>query len=625
MCGIAGILDAALEPRVLRAALARMQQAMVHRGPDEGGMVVLPGEQGGLAVRRLSIVDLESGSQPLANEDGTVHAVVNGEIYNHRVLRDELNSQGHRFRSSTDAEVVVHLYEEHGTGCLDRLHGMFGLAVFDSRNRRLLLARDGPGMKPLYFARTGSGFLFASEVKALFASGLVKPDPHPAAMDAFLDLGYIPTPLSAYRNVEKLCGGQYLVLEPVGMRRGAFWEYRYNNDGPPVSDAEYVEELELLLSNAVRSHLAADVSVGSVLSGGWDSSLVTTFAARCAGTCLKTYSVVFPEDPLEDESRFSRSVAEHLGTDHYEIEYRSSMLPQLLPTVVRHLEEPCALPGSVVFLLSSLAAQHEKTVVSGDGADELFAGYGWLLPKYPHLVRKLVPKAPFRYAASRAMHPRLVRSLGFLGAEDERMADIQWLRTLSPVHKHQLVKPEYHVHAPETGLVSPQLVASCQDALQRRLGSEFTGRLQDGILFMTDKMSMAHSLEVRMPFLDRSVVDFALRLPSRLKTDRNRPKIILSELARRHLPAEVAARAKKPFRVPVRDWTRPPMEKYAREILLDNARDGPFDATYLERNLPAWLRSGTKYWTHVARLLILQIWWNTFVGATEFPEKPSRN
>ncbi len=346
VCGIAGIVNTGLAPQDIQAALARMQQAMLHRGPDQGGMRVFAGQGAGkgagLCARRLSIIDLEHGSQPMANEDDTVFAVLNGEIYNHGALRRMLLSCGHRFRGCSDTEAILHLYEHAGIDCLDQLHGMFALAIYDVRRQRLLLARDGAGMKPLYFARTQRGFLFASEAKALFATGLIEPEPDPSAIDAYLATGFVPAGMSAFRGVEKLRPGQYLTIDPAREQFGEFWQLRYRVPDPAQSDAGYAEELNTLLAAAVHSHLAADVPVGAYLSGGWDSSLTATLAAQAIERKLETFSVVFPDDPDADESRFSRRMAEYLGSDHHEIEYRSAMLPDLLPKVALHLEEPCS-------------------------------------------------------------------------------------------------------------------------------------------------------------------------------------------------------------------------------------------------------------------------------------------
>jgi asparagine synthase (glutamine-hydrolysing) len=626
MCGIAGIFNADLSPEEIQSALARMEKSLFHRGPDEGGTVVLSQPPGGLTVRRLSIVDLQHGSQPVPNEDSTVFTLLNGEIYNHRAMRETLLARGHRFRGDSDTEVIVHLYEEYGVECLDHLHGMFAIAIYDTRQRRLLLARDGPGMKPLYFAQTQCGFLFASDAKALFASGLVEPEPNPAAIDTYLALGFVPAPLSAFLGLERLGAGQYLAADSTGVKRGHFWEPHYRQPEPNRTDEDYSAELDTLLSNAVRSHLAADVPVGAFLSGGWDSSLTATLAARTVGRALKTFSIVFPDDPSADESRFSRLMAKQLGTDHREIEFRSSLMPDLIPKISHHSEEPCGnVPAGAVYVLTSLAGGQLKTVLSGEGADELFGGYEQYRVTLPYVLRNFIPRAPARWAAKRCSHIRVRRGLRFLGANDGRTADAEWARMFTPEDKRQILNPRFQALDPdqspdlEPALIAPGILASCQDTLQRRLSFEFGGRLGNGILLVSDKMAMAHSLEVRMPFLDRSVVEFALRLPSRLKIHGGQEKVILRTLAQRHLPPEIAARRKKGLAYPDGFWTRPPCDKYVREILLDSAsEDGPLNPRYLRRNIPLWLRGqGAGAGPQISRLVFLQGWWNEFFGSNK--------
>jgi len=498
---------------------------------------------------------------------------------------------------------------------LDRLDGMFALAILDTRAGRLLLARDGPGMKPLYLAETRHGFLFASEAKALFASGLATPAPDPAAMDTYLAAGFVPAPMSMFRGARKLQAGRYVVAERGRLREGTFWRLRYREGAAPRTDAEYGEELEELLGRAVRSHLAADVPVGAFLSGGWDSSLTTTLAAGMAGARLKTFSIVFPEDPGMDESRFSRLMANRLGTDHSEIEYRTSQLPEILPRLIRHLEEPCTTaPAGVVYQLASLAARHVKTVISGEGADELFGGYEWVRLESPYLIRKTMPRWVFRQLAPWCPHRRLRKLMRILGTEEDRMADAEWRRFLLPRVKRALLKPEFQNGGPdlEPVLVHDEVLASCSDSLQRRLAVDFTGRLADGILFLSDKVSMAHSLEVRMPFLDRAVVDFALGLPSRLKVRRGREKRVLAEIARRRLPKEIAERRKHGLGYPRGAWKNKAVIGFARQVLLDS-KGSPFRRASIEKILATWpTHSGNAH--NLNTLVFLQSWWNEFIS-----------
>lgn len=590
-----------------------MNAAQWHRGPDEEGSVVVPELGAGLASRRLSIVDLEHGRQPMANEDSRIHVVLNGEIYNHAALRQELMARGHRFRSRSDTEVVVHLYEELGCECLKRLEGMFALAVLDLDRQALLLARDRVGMKHLYYAGTPAGLIFASEAKALFAAGLAAATPNLRAIDTYLAVGYVPSPMTAFRGVERLMPGEYLLAGPGATRKDFFWRLAYRNEPARRNDEAYVDELDRLLASAVKTHLAADVPVGAFLSGGWDSSLTATYAARAVGTRLKTFSIVFPDSPKMDESRYSRLMARTLGTDHHEIEFRNADLPAMLGSVCRHLDEPVsAAPAGVLYRLASLAAVHVKTTISGEGADELFGGYEWLRLESPYLLRRVLPKWVCRRAALGCPHRRLRRALRVLGAEEDRSADVEWRRSGTPEDKRRMLQREYWVDGPDVApvLVPDDILSTCSDRVQRCLAFEIRGRLADGILFMTDKAAMAHSLEVRMPFLDQAVVDFALRLPSRLKMHRGREKIVVRKLAERHLPAGIAARRKHGLGYPPRIWLKEPLRGFARGLLLDSASRSPFRREYLEYALdPARPRLGDET---MRRLVFLQLWWNEF-------------
>jgi len=615
MCGIAGIVNGRLPAEDLAAALHRMRECLLHRGPDEGRSVVLPELRAGLASRRLSIVDLPTGGQPLANEDGSIHVAFNGEIYNHVSLRKDLEKKGHVFRSRCDTEVIVHLYEELGVDCLPRLHGMFGLAVLDSRSRRLLLARDGPGMKPVYYARSPLGFLFASEAKALFASGLIEPEVDLEAIHTYLTVGFFPAPRCAFRGVRKLRAGHYLLLEEDEPRPGAFWRLRYDTSAPARPEREYADELESLLRDAVRTHLAADVPVGALISGGWDSSLVTSMAAEQAGSRLKTFSIVFPDDPQVDESRHARLVSEWLGTDHHEIEFRSSEIPELLPKVTRHLEEPCsAAPATVSHQLFSLAAGHVKTVLSGEGADEIFGGYRWIRSRKRRPMLGAAQRPFLRLLSRWIDHPRRRRDLLLRSSSNAVEADAEWLRGFTKAEKKRLLDPHDEAVDPDLGpvLLNPKTLASCRDVLERRLALDFTGRLPDAILFEGDKMSMAHSLEVRMPFLDRKLVDFALRLPSHMKVRDRQQKYVLSLLTRR-LPSDIRRRKKQGLSYPDRRFASQPLAGFAREFLLDGASGGGLlNRRYLETRLERWLNPRYAEYRRIVMLLFLQSWWNEF-------------
>jgi asparagine synthase (glutamine-hydrolysing) len=617
MCGIAGVFHSNVGAEELAALLGRMADSMVHRGPDDFGFSTVPHLGAGVACRRLSIVDLATGRQPILNEDGDIAVVLNGEIYNHRDLRVRLEGRGHRFRSAADTEVIVHLYEEEGVDCLGRLNGMFGLAVLDARERRLLLARDPSGMKSLYWTRVSGGLLFASEVKALAASGLVGLEPDWDGLDTLLAIGYAPAPGSCFRNIRKLPAGEYLVAQNGTVTGGTYWRLRFRNAQRPRSDEEHADELESRLRAAVRSHLDADVTVGAFVSGGWDSSLVATFAAEATPRPLKTFSIVFPEDPGLDESRFSRQLAARLGSDHRETEFRAADAPALLAKAVWHLEEPCtAAPVLVNYQLAAIAAREVKAVVSGEGSDELFAGYLWLRSDWYYPLRRVVPRAVARSLQRLFTDQRLFRVLGILGAEDEVSADLEWFRGFSPARKELLLATDRRASRSDTASARPHAdtLATCVNRLQRRLSLDFTRRLANGILLIQDKTSMAHSLELRMPFLDRSVIDFAEGLPSDLKIRNGREKYVLSLLARRRLPPEIAQRRKLGLRYPERILLAPPMRSFARDLLLGSAKPGGlFRKDRLESEFDRIFRPPGEQSRQGWLLLYLQSWWNQFI------------
>ncbi|MBK9165996.1 MAG: asparagine synthase (glutamine-hydrolyzing) [Bryobacterales bacterium] len=613
MCGIAGFFGADHAPAQIEDALERMASAMIHRGPDEGSVCVWPEIGGGVSVRRLSIVDIPGGAQPAETEDGQVVAALNGEIYNHAALRRQLQSLGHRFRSRGDTEVIGHLYEEYGDAFLHHLRGMFALAVFDLRNRRLVLARDGAGLKHLYIAATSAGLAFASEAKALFAARVVDPRPSLEALDACLAISHIPAPLTAFEGISRLRAGEFLIATDRGIERDRFWRLAFARPERARTAPELEEELDSALQAAVRSHLAADVPVGALLSGGWDSSLVATYANEAAPG-LKTFSIIFPDHPGTDEGRYSRLMARNLGSAHEEIEFRAAMLPECLPRVIRHLEEPAVnVPSGVGYWLFNLASRHVKAVVGGEGADELFGGYKWFSRSLPYRLRPFVPRALARSLAGRIPGQRAEQVLRFLAADDPRLADAEWHRRLTPNWKKQYLKPEFYRGAPdlEPSLIPDSFAATCTDLLQRRLAYDLNGRLPESILFTIDKLSMAHSLEVRAPFLDRSVMDFAARLPSPWKNDGRQAKVILGRLARRYLPPGIAARRKVGLSYPPDPWSKPPMAAFVREVLLDSGHRGPFQRASVER----LLQSKQDQWKErtVRALVLVQLWWLEFI------------
>jgi len=543
-----------------------MSATLVHRGPDSDGAHV--DGPVGIACRRLSIIDIEGGDQPIANEDGTVHVVQNGEIYNYLELRAELASCGHRFATRCDTEVLVHLYEELGPAFAERLRGMFAIAIWDAGRRRLVLARDRYGIKPLYYRDTSGGLEFASELRAL-PRGEIDPD----AVEAFLAFNSVPAPYSIFRETRKLPPGHVLVWED-----GAVTIERYSRPAPEAAsdvrndDAEELaEELRARLRDSVRAHLIADVPVGVLLSGGVDSSLLAALAAQESGEAVHTFSIGFEERSF-DELDDARSVAERYGTVHEELVVRPDAA-LLLPTLAETFDEPFADSSALpTYLVSELASQHVKVALSGEGADELFGGYytyaadllamrvGGLAPLARPLVERLptsTRKASLDYKAK-----RFVRGAG-----------------LPPLERHHAWK---EIFAPDaraelTGHRSAfDPVGLLRERFQETEGADLLARLQDvdvgtylvdDLLVKTDRASMAHSLEARVPYLDPLVTSLAFALPTKLKVRGLRKKLLLRKAAAPLLPRRIVYGRKRGFSIPAAAWLRGDLEPFARDVL----------------------------------------------------------
>jgi len=622
MCGIAGIYRYKGGIDALRQRLGVMNRAMIHRGPDEEGLHIEPDMRSGIAVRRLSIVDPEHGSQPLYNEDRSVAVVCNGEIYNHRSLRRELEQKGHHFRGHSDCEVLAHLYEEEGLDFLKRLNGMFALAILDSRRQSLLLARDPVGMKHLYWGQTPDGIVFASEVRSLFAAGLVTPRPDWEALGNFFSIGWVPSPRTAFQGLRRLQPGSYVQLGADGVKQGRYWIPRYQEPEKNRSAQDYSDELKKLLDKAVGTHLDADVPAGLFLSGGWDSSLVSLYASRRSAEPLNSYSLVFPDDPDSDESGFSRQVAQQIGSRSHEIEVYDVDVRNSLQQTSLALEEPIVTaPTQLGFILSQAAGRDLKLVLGGEGSDELFAGYSRFGNNLLNRVRRALPHQLFPASVPFQLSSRWDRVLRVLAARNDEMAHLELLSKSYPKRIASFLRPDIPFTAcptPEAIGIADETRDSFRDTLDMQLSLEMTGRLADGMLLAADKTSMAHSLELRLPFLDMEVVEFAYRLPSRFKVRNGQMKAVLSSLAS-ELPADIANRPKQGLQVPHRIFCSRTMREFYAEVILETSLStGLFDHQRLE----PWIRKMTANPNqHTRRLWAFChfcLWWNNFMeGATE--------
>ena len=571
MCGICGLvsLDGATAPDP--AVLAAMNETLLHRGPDSDGSVI--DGPCGLAMRRLSIIDLAGGDQPIANEDGRIQVVQNGEIYNYRDLREELRGRGHTFSTHSDTEVLVHLYEERGPAFVEALRGMFAIAIWDSRESRLLLARDRFGIKPLYYRVAGGTVSFGSELKALLRQPGFSREIDPQALESFLAFNSIPSPLTIFKEARKLPAGHTLIAE-----RGEVRVARFARPAPAPADQVRNEgdealaaELRDRLRDSVRAHLVSDVPVGVLLSGGIDSAALTAMAAGESGYRVSTFSIGFEESSF-DELGQARLVAERYGTDHHELVLRPDAV-DLLPRLVEAFDEPfgdsSALP---TYLVSQLASGTVKVVLSGEGGDELFGGY------YTYVADRLAPRLG---RAAQLLRPLvdLLPSSSEKVSFDYKAKRFMRGAHLPPVERHHAWKEIFSPEA-QDDLLAGDRISDPVDAYRARYaeteGAPELARLQDldlgiylvdDLLVKTDRSSMAHSLEARVPFLDTEVADLALALETRQKVRGLSTKRLLRRAVEPLVPKEIVRGRKQGFSIPVAAWLRGDLEPFARDVL----------------------------------------------------------
>jgi asparagine synthase (glutamine-hydrolysing) len=602
VCGICGI--AALEG-VDRSALDAMSAALEHRGPDSAGAMV----DGpiALAARRLAIIDIPGGDQPITGADGRVTVLQNGEIYNHELLRRELERRGHRFRTRSDTEVLLHLYEEHGVGFLERLRGMFALALWDRDEQRLLLARDPFGIKPLYYWERGHDLSFASELRALALQPGFSRELDPDAVEAYLTFNSIPGPLTAFRAARKLTPGHWLTWQDGHVRSGC-----WARPGPAPAHAlrrepprELAAELRDRLRGSVRAHLVSDVPVGVLLSGGVDSSALTALAAEESSTPVQTFSIGFAERSFDELSR-ARLVAGRYGTRHHELVVQpnaAELLPQIATAFDEPLGDSSALP---TYLVSRLAAAHVKVVLSGEGGDELFGGYetyvaDLLAARVGRVARLLGPVARALPSSDRRVSvdyklKRFVRGAGLPPLERHHA----WKEIFDRDARRALL----HVQAadPLTRYRGRWAETAGAEPLARLQDVDLGVYLVDDLLVKTDRMSMTHSLEARVPFLDRHVAELALALPTSLKVSGARKKRLLRQAVAPLLPRAIVRGRKRGFSIPAAAWLRGPLVPFAREVLAPGRMrtQGVFDPREVTATLDA----------HVARRedLSRQLW-----------------
>jgi asparagine synthase (glutamine-hydrolysing) len=588
MCGICGIYNFGTYTPADRAALKRAADAMVHRGPDDEGFY-FNGELG-LGNRRLSIIDLPSGHQPMANEDETIWVTFNGEIYNYQELRPELEARGHRFHTASDTETLVHLYEEYGLGCLEALRGMFAFALWDARRKRLLLARDRLGIKPLFYRLEPGRLLFASELRALRELVSSPLEIQPQSVYDFFGFRYIPAPNTFYRGVEKLLPGHCMIVDAHGARLESYWDVPPEEETSRSAESFAGDVIEQL-RESIRLRLIADVPLGVFLSGGTDSSAVVAFMAALGARPLRTFSVGFEEREYS-ELPFARRIAQRFSTEHHELVVRPQDLADELARLVAFRGEPVAEPTDVaLYRMARLASEQVKVVLAGEGGDELFAGY----PKYaadrlaglvsalPHeMTRAIARWLPYRQRRAKL-------ALETLSIRDEAERSVTWFASFSREEREALFAPEFlrEVDVAHPARIFEQYLEKVRDRspLKRMLYADLKVWLPDNLLLRGDQMTMAASIEERVPFLDHKLVELAARIPSRMLTRGFKTKVLLRQALRPYLPPETLRRRKVGFTVPIGPWFRKSLKSLVADLVLSpeaQAR-GYFNREAMER------------------------------------------
>jgi asparagine synthase (glutamine-hydrolysing) len=619
MCGICGVVAGEREGAPDLESVARMSGRIVHRGPDDDGFF----HEGrvALAARRLSIIDLDGGHQPIANEDGSAVVVQNGEIYNYRELKRELEGKGHRVATDCDTEVLVHLYEEHGDAFVERLRGMFAIALWDKRRQRLLLARDRFGIKPLYYRCVDGCLSFASELKAMLEQPGFSREIDPKAVSAYLAFNSIPAPLTIFAEARKLRPGYLLTWEG-----GEIAQRRYARPGPVPGEEprresadELAAELREVLDDSVRAHLVADVPVGVLLSGGVDSGGLAALASRHVDEPLRTFSIGFEEAGFDELSR-ARLVAERYSTDHHELILRPDAV-ELLPKLVEAFDEPfgdsSALP---TYLVSELAAGHVKTALSGEGGDELFGGYYTYVADL--LARRVGRLAPLARPLAEALPSRHER-VGF----DYKAKRFARAAALPPLERHhgwkEIFSPAARAELAGPGAGAWDPLDLYRERYAETAGAEPLARMQDvdlgiylvdDLLVKTDRLSMAHSLELRVPFLDQKVAEFAFDLPTRMKVRGFAKKRLLRQALGPLLPKEIVHGRKQGFSIPLAAWLRGPLEPFAREVLAPSAieRQGLLDPAAVTPVVDRHISGREDLSRQIWGLMALTLWFDRY-------------
>jgi asparagine synthase (glutamine-hydrolysing) len=624
MCGICGKLNFDSAATVSPLLIKSMADTISHRGPDDEGYFV--SGPIGLGFRRLSIIDLAGGHQPLSNEDGSIHIIFNGEIYNYKELRQYLFGRGHIFRTQTDTETIVHLYEELGEACVEKLRGMFAFAIWDDRARSLFLARDRVGIKPLYYAQSRDSVIFASEIKAILADPEVKPEVRPSMVDRFLTFDYLPGEETLFKNIYKLAPGHSLSFRAGKSYKRQYWDLHF--DPTPASFSQAKSRLLHLLEESVGLHMISDVPVGFLLSGGVDSTAMLGLAVGKTSHPLSSYTIGFSDPETTDERPYARLAAQKYGSQHHETTISADQFAQFLPQYIWHMEEPvCEPPAVALYYVSKLAKEFVKVLISGEGGDEAFAGYSnyrsllWLerLKRLPTPIRQLfsaslsmaarLRSAGWSEKSNHFLHSRLEDSYFGRTSHPARFFNRQWQQFYSPAFASGVDK-KFSSHAATRHFRNGHRPGP----LGKMLYVDTKTWLPDDLLIKADKMTMANSIELRVPLLDHKILEFAASLPQNFKVRGLTTKYIAKQALRGSVPREILDRKKAGFPVPYEKWFRHDLKDWVYSLLLDSRTTarGYFQKSAVERMLSDDNSSG-GYSKEIFDLAVLELWHREFL------------
>lgn len=627
MCGIAGFFSRQSRENAA-AELNGMLDSILHRGPDESGTMLDHGLA--MGMRRLSIIDLADGSQPIFNETGRYGIVFNGEIYNYKELRQQLLASGHVLKTHSDTETIVHLYESLGADCLHQLRGMFGLAIWDNVQQELFIARDRLGIKPLYYTLVSGSFLFASEIKALLAHPLVKPQVDLMALSEYLSLKYVPAPRTLFAGIASLPPGHWLKIKNGEIVQTCrYWDLSFQKPSEQSNrtDADFTDELQALLQETVSLHLRSDVPFGAFLSGGLDSSTIVALMSEQMSTPVKTFSVGFDGEGIQDELPYANEVAQAFNCQHHTLKINAQDFIDLADKVLWHLDQPIADQATVAtYMVAKLARQHVKMVLTGEGGDELFAGYArYQGEQYSRYTRWLPPFASSALRWTFEKLPGLRRAkiaAQALSYTDEAKRFANWFPMFKDDIKQHLLCHEFSnlQHGAEQLFAEHLTHCDAQDSVDRMLYVDTKLWLADYLLLRGDKLTMANSLEARVPLLDHRVVEFAAQLPPNMKLRNGQRKFLLKQVARRKLPRSIIDRKKQGFPIPIERWLRNEAASLMQDLLSEDTirRRGLFNPQFIRNRIQQHLVGYADHSTELWGLMSLEMWQRRFIdGAVD--------